>query len=158
MTANPPAVGDDDTFVVRRTIHIRAGIDKVWQAITEPEHISRWFARTELDSSGTGGTMRFAGESDAIPFVVARQEPGHFITYRWNNDEQSYAGEPTYSAETATEFTFTLESADDGTRLTVEEFGFEATSDPTGNLRSHVEGWTEELDKLVRVLEREVVA
>ncbi|TPX01053.1 hypothetical protein FJ656_29555, partial [Schumannella luteola] len=54
MTANPPAVADESTFSVRRTIRIAAPIEKVWHAVTEPEHISRWFGITVLDGAGVG--------------------------------------------------------------------------------------------------------
>ena len=50
-------------------------------------------------------------------------------------------------------FTFTLEPVAGGTRLTVVETGFDATSDPIANLEGHRGGWDGELDKLVALLE-----
>ena len=52
MTDNEASVIDEGTFSVRRTIRIAAPIEKVWTAVTEPEHISRWFGRTVLDGDG----------------------------------------------------------------------------------------------------------
>ena len=43
MTTNQPSVVDEGAFTVRRTISIAAPIEKVWSAVTEPAHISRWF-------------------------------------------------------------------------------------------------------------------
>lgn len=161
-TQNPVAVIDDDTYSVRRTIRIAASIDKVWQAVTEPAHISRWFGRTELAGVGVGatGTMTFP---DTEPFslrVEACEEP-RLIAYRWNNDDayreanDGSVGEHAdpLSDEHTTVFTFTLDEIDGGTQLTVVETGFERTSDPAVNLESHRGGWTSELDKLVALLE-----
>ena len=55
MTDNQPSVVDSDEFTVRRTITIAAPIEKVWAAVTEPEHISRWFGQTTvLDELAVG--------------------------------------------------------------------------------------------------------
>jgi len=153
MTINPPAVADEETFAVRRTIQIAAPREKVWQAITEPAHISRWFGRTVLDGAGVGatGTMTFEGYG-TVPIRVEEVDPPHSITYRWCNDD---AGElPDHLVEeTSTVFTFTLTDADGGTQLTVVESGFEATTDAAANMVDHRTGWTDELDKLVALLE-----
>src|SRR6476469_9985861 len=71
ISSSQPAVVDAAEFTVRRTIRIAAPVEKVWSAVTEPEHISRWFGRTELDGSGAGarGTMTFA-ERGSIPLRV----------------------------------------------------------------------------------------
>lgn len=161
-TQNPAAVVDEDTFSVRRTIHIAASIDKVWRAITEPAEISRWCGRTELDGASVGatGTMTFP---DTEPFslrVEAREELRR-IAYRWNNDDayrdahEGSVGDHAdpLAPERTTVFTFTLEESDGGTQLTVVETGFDVTSDPAFNLESHRTGWTAELDKLAALLE-----
>lgn len=153
MTINPRAVADPDTFTVRRAIRIAAPVEKVWIAVTEPEHVSRWFGRIVLSGEGEGanGTMAWP-DGQAIPIRVETISPPHTISYRWCNDETGRA--PTSVDDgPSTVFTFTLESTPDGTLLTVEESGFEATADPAGNLESHRQGWDGELDKLVLLLE-----
>ena len=152
MRINPPAVADPDTFTVRRTIRIAAPPEKVWTAVTEPEHISRWFGRIVLIGEGVGahGTIAWPDEAampirveaiasslDHLPVVQRRHRPR--------------AG--TVDDAPSTVFTFTLEPTPDGTLLTVEETGFEMTADPAGSLESHRQGWDGELDKLVRLLE-----
>jgi len=165
-TQNPASVVDGDTFSVRRTIRIAASVEKVWQALTEPEHISRWFGRTELDGVGVGatGTMTFADDGASTETVLplrveARDEP-RLIAYRWHNDDAYRAAhdgsgshDDPLGEDHTTVFTFTLEEIDGGTQLTVVESGFERTTDPAVNLESHRAGWTEELDKLVVLLE-----
>lgn len=154
MTDNPASVVDEETFSVRRTIRIAASVDKVWRAVTEPEHISRWFGRTVLVGTGVGasGTMTFPDDG-AVPLRVEEYDEPRLITYSWCNDDAADARPEAFDAETATAFTFTLEPVGDGTQLTVVETGFERTSDPRANLASHGLGWTLELDKLVAHLE-----
>lgn len=155
MTDNPASVIDEGTYTVRRTIRIAAPIERVWRAVTEPEHISQWFGRTVLDGSGPGaqGTMTFP-DYGAVPIRVEAMDAPHTVTYRWGNDDALGHLPDTVDDETSTVFTFTLETVADGTRLTVVETGFDRTSDPAANLASHGEGWVSELDKLVAVLER----
>ena len=156
MTENTGSVIDEDTFSVRRTIRIAASIDKVWRAVAEPEHISRWFGRTALDGTGVGatGTMTFP-DYDVIPLrIEARDEP-HLISYRWNNDDALGELPDAVDESTSTVFTFTLDEIDGGTQLTVVESGFERTSAPRENLESHRTGWDLELDKMVALVESE---
>ena len=154
ISSSQPAVVDAAEFTVRRTIRIAAPVEKVWSAVTEPEHISRWFGRTELDGSGAGarGTMTFA-ERGSIPLRVEAMDHPRLVTYRWNNDD---AGGPParFDADRSTVFTFTVAADADGTLLSVVESGFEVTSDPRGNLEDHRQGWDIELDELIALLER----
>ncbi len=154
ITTNQPAVVDEGTFSVHRTIQIAAPVPKVWEAVTAPEHISRWFGHTELAGEGAGatGTMSWPDRA-AIPLRVEAIDPQRMVAYRWNNDDASGTIPETFDAASSTMFTFTLEPADGGTRLTVVETGFTATSDAAENMASHQEGWTFELDKLVALLE-----
>ncbi|WP_194421230.1 SRPBCC domain-containing protein [Microbacterium abyssi] len=161
-TQNPAAVVDEDTFSIRRTIRVAASIDKVWQVVAEPAHISRWFGRTELNGTGVGatGTVTFP-DTEPFSLRVEAREERRLIAYRWNNDDayrDAHGGSVGDHADPLAEdrttvFTFTLEEVDGGTQLTVVEAGFEHTSDPAVNLESHRTGWTEELDKLVVLLE-----
>ena len=45
MTHNEASVVDEESFSVRRSIQIAAPVEKVWRAVAEPQHISRWFGR-----------------------------------------------------------------------------------------------------------------
>ena len=154
MTSNPASVIDEDAFTVRRTIRIEAPIEKVWSAVTEPEHISRWFGRTVLDRAGVGarGTMTFEGYG-AVPIQVEAIDEPRMVSYRWNNDDAGGVVPTELDVERSTVFTFTLEPQGDATQLTVVETGFDVTSDPAANMRDHAEGWVGELDKLVALLE-----
>ncbi|WP_243075453.1 SRPBCC domain-containing protein [Microbacterium sp. SS28] len=154
MTANPGSIVDEDRFVVRRTIRIDASVEKVWSAVTRPEHISQWFGQARFEGEGVGasGTLTFPGYGD-VPIRVEAYDPPRSVTYRWGNDDALGELKAELDETRSTVFTFTLEEAAGATQLTVVESGFENTSDPTANLESHREGWDGELDKLVALLE-----
>lgn len=154
MTDDEASVIDEGTFSVRRTIRIDAPVEKVWRAVTEPEHISRWFGRTVLTGAGVGatGTMTFEGYG-AVPIRVEAIEEPRLVAYRWGNDDALGELADHVDDASSTVFTFTLEAVAGGTQLTVVETGFERTSDPVANLESHRTGWDSELDKLVALLE-----
>jgi uncharacterized protein YndB with AHSA1/START domain len=153
MTINPSVV-DDSRFSVRRTVHIAAPIEKVWSAVTEPEHISRWFGEAVLVGAGVGarGSLTFP-EYGSVPLRVEAMDAPRMVSYRWGNDDALGELATEVDPEHSTVFTFTLEPVAGGTQLTVVETGFETTSDPTANLESHRQGWDSELDKLVALLE-----
>jgi uncharacterized protein YndB with AHSA1/START domain len=155
-THNEASVVDEEAFSVRRSIQIAAPVEKVWRAVAEPEHVSRWFGRTVLNGTGAGasGTMTFP-DYDVIPLRIEEFEQPRRISYRWNNDDALGKLPDAVDEATSTVFTFTLEESDGGTRLTVVESGFERTSDPLANLESHRTGWDLELDKMVALVEGE---
>ncbi|KQQ66824.1 SRPBCC domain-containing protein [Microbacterium sp. Leaf320] len=150
------SVIDAAGFTVRRSIRISAPLEKVWRAVAEPEHVSRWFGRTELDGAGVGatGTMTF-GPDDVIPLRIEQIDEPRLISYRWSNDDALGHRPAELDEETSTVFTFTLEPLDGGTLLTVVETGFDRTSDAAVNMEEHRTGWDLELDKLVALVEAE---
>ncbi len=154
MADDNASVIDERQFTVRRTIRIHAPIEKVWAAVTHPEHISQWFGRAEFDGVGVGatGTLTF-GDEPGIPLRIEAIDEPRLVAYRWSNDDASGVRPPEVD-ERSTVFTFTLEPLADGTQLTVVETGFEATSDADANMEFHRQGWNSELDKLVALVER----
>ncbi|TYP90613.1 SRPBCC domain-containing protein [Blastococcus xanthinilyticus] len=153
-TVNEPSVVDGGAFTVRRSILISAPIEKVWSAVSEPAHISRWFGRAVLHGSGVGahGTLTFDG-GRAVPVRIEHVEEPRVISYRWTNDDARDVLPEQVDVEHSTVVTFTLENASGGTRLTVVETGFETLADPAADLETHRTGWNVELDKLVDLLE-----
>ena len=146
MTTNPTSVIDESAFSVRRTIRIAAPIEKVWTAVTEPEHISKWFGQATFAGRGVGaiGTLSWPGHVSPVR-VEALEEP-NLVAYRWSDATE-------IEDSNSTVFTFTLESVSGGTQLTVVETGFEKKADPAAELADHRGGWNSELDKLVVLLE-----
>lgn len=155
MTANQASVVDAGEFTVRRTITIAAPIEKVWAAITEAEHIARWFGQAAvLDdvAVGAGGVFSFEGYG-AFPVLIEELDPPRMIAYRWSNDDARGTQPTEVDPDRSTVFRFTLEALDGGTQLTVIETGFDTTSDPAFNMESHRQGWDSELDELAAYVE-----
>ncbi|HAM26955.1 MAG TPA: hypothetical protein DCP11_09720 [Microbacteriaceae bacterium] len=153
MTENQPSVIDSGEFTVTRTISIAAPIDKVWAAITEADHIARWFGqKTVLDEVAVGatGVFSFDGYGD-FPVLIEELDPPHVIAYRWGNDNAN-AVDP-IDRDHSTVFRFTLEPLAGGTQLTVVETGFDTLRDPAASMESNRGGWDSELDELVAYLE-----
>jgi len=119
MTSNPGSVVDEGQFTVRRTIQIAAPIEKVWSAVTQPEHISQWFGTAVIHGAGVGarGTLTFEGYG-AVPLRIEAFDAPRLVSYRWGNDDASGVM-PDDVDEHSTVFTFTLEPTADGTQLTV---------------------------------------
>jgi uncharacterized protein YndB with AHSA1/START domain len=155
MTSNPAATVDDASFAVRRTVTIAATPDKVWAAITEPQHLVRWFGqRAELPELAVGarGLLGFDGFGD-FPLRIEELDPPHAIAYRWSNDNASPVDPDDVVFERSTVFRFTLEAIPGGTSLTVIETGFDSLADPAAAMAGNRRGWTDELDELVAYLE-----
>ena len=153
MTSNQPSIIDSGEFTVRRTISIRAAIDKVWAAITQADLIVEWFGQgAELSEVAVGGSGSFTFEGyGQFPVRIEELDPPRMIAYRWGNDNaKAVAGiDPDHS----TVFRFTLEPIEGGTQLTVVETGFNTLSDPVASMESNRGGWDSELDELVAFLE-----
>lgn len=153
MTDNTPAVIDEDTWSVTRTVKIDAPRSTVWAAITRPDLISQWFGqRTEFDRVDVGGTGVFFFEGyGENPVLIVEHQPESAFGYRWGT-----AGMPIRD-DNSTLVRFTLADEGDGTLLAVIETGF-GELDGTHELRlasldDHRGGWDAELDELVAFVE-----
>lgn len=155
-TDNQRTTIDGNAYTVRRSIHISASIESVWAAVTEPDHLSTWFApTTTLDGRGVGATGIFTfGENNSIPVRIEEVDPPRMIAYRWNADDAAAdraGGARPVIVDDAHSLLmrFTLEPTTDGIRLTVIESGFDTTVDPTYNMEEHRSGWDQILDQLL---------
>ena len=155
MTDNQPSVVDSDEFTVRRTVTIAAPIEKVWAAVTEPEHISHWFGQsTVLDELAVGarGSMTW-DDYGTLPVLIEELDPPRVVAYRWSNESGNAIAVDHVDPAHSTVFRFTLEAVEGGTQLTVVESGFDTLSTPVESMESNRGGWDHELDELVAYLE-----
>jgi uncharacterized protein YndB with AHSA1/START domain len=155
MTENEPSVVDADKFSVRRTVSIAAPIEKVWAAVTEAEHIARWFPQAAvLDevAVGAGGMFSFEGYGD-VPVLIEELDPPRVIAYRWGSDAGVSSDPTRVDVAHSTVFRFTLEPVPGGTQLTVVESGFDSLVNPVERMEGNRSGWDSELDELVAYLE-----
>ena len=142
---NPPSVVDADAFSVSRTITIAASPERVWEAITTPEHIAQWSSFTpSMDRIAVGGEGAWVLENyGSTPITIEEIDPPRAITYRWGPSGSQHV-DPAMS----TVFSFALQPVADGTLLTVVESGFEFIPDAVEQLESHRQGWDSQLDSL----------
>jgi len=146
---------------IERETVIDAPVERVWELITEPEHVGRWFG----DAGATidlrpGGEMviRWAEHGTTHARVVA-VEPHTRFSYRWAPFQDPGGEEPVDGNSTLVEFTLAPEG--DGTRLRVVESGFAslAASDEQRlrNVDSNTAGWRSELAELRAYAEKVAV-
>jgi uncharacterized protein YndB with AHSA1/START domain len=113
----------------------------VWEAITNPEQLGRWFGTSaELDLR-PGGEGVFTWEQLDVSTRVTVQtvEPPAHFAYRWEPGGASEGG-PTTLVE------FRLEEIPGGTRLTLVESGFAQFAPPSR--QGNEFGWDSELGEL----------
>jgi uncharacterized protein YndB with AHSA1/START domain len=129
---------------IERTILIAAPIERVWNIVTTPEHMGRWFGDAGAERDGDVIRMRFQEHGEAVLRVVRNDAPTAFA-YRW---DANVAG----IGDTLVEFTLATEG--DRTRVTVVESGWTAlrtSPDEQARLREgNVRGWAHELGDLER--------
>lgn len=129
---------------IERDIFISAPVERVWDIVTQPEHMGAWFGDAGASRDGDTITMAWKEHGEAELRIVREERPAVFA-YRWDANDPGIG-------DTLVEFTFTPER--DGTRLKVTESGWGelSTSAPRqAELREgNVHGWTHELGDLER--------
>ena len=130
------------TDSIERTILIAAPIERVWDIVTTPEHMGRWFGDAGAERDGDVIKMRWEQYGEAELRIVRDEAPSAFA-YRW---DANVAG----IGDTLVEFT--LASEGDRTRVTVVESGWtQLRTDATEQTRlreGNERGWTAELGDL----------
>ena len=143
---------------IERETVINAPVERVWQLITEAEHLGRWFgdAGAEIDLRPGGAMALHWADSGTNRGRVVAVEPPTRFSYRWAPFKDPGGEEPVEGNSTLVEFT--LQPEGDGTRLRVVESGFAslAASDEqrAKNLGSNTEGWKAETDELRQYAEK----
>jgi uncharacterized protein YndB with AHSA1/START domain len=136
---------------IEREVVVAAPAERLWEVLTRPEHIGRWFEgmNVQLDLR-PGGAMVLANEEfGKFHAVVEQVEPPRQFTFRWARHPDTPVTEGT---ATLVEFTLTPEG--DGTRVRVVESGFTRTDAVTVDQQRHAEanrqGWLQVLEDLRR--------
>ncbi|WP_405769972.1 SRPBCC family protein [Actinacidiphila glaucinigra] len=63
--------------------------EKVWRALTEPGHLSKWFPSDVEMEPRVGGKVRFPfrhGEGETMEGEVVEWDPPHVVAYTWDED------------------------------------------------------------------------
>jgi uncharacterized protein YndB with AHSA1/START domain len=140
---------------IEREIVVAAPTERLWEVLTQPEHIDRWFEgmATQVDLRPGGAMLLASQEFGKFHGVVEKVEPPRRFAYRWARHPDTPVTEGT---ATLVEFTLTPEGK--GTRLRVVESGFTSTDAVKVDQQRHAEanrqGWVEVMDSLRRYGER----
>jgi uncharacterized protein YndB with AHSA1/START domain len=140
---------------IEREIVVAAPADRLWEVLTRPEHIGRWFEgmTVQVDLRPGGAMVLSSQEFGKFHGVVEQVEPPHRFSYRWARHPDTEVSEGT---ATLVEFTLTPEG--DGTRVRVVESGFTSTDalkvDQQRHAEANAQGWRQVLDNLRRYAEQ----
>jgi len=64
-------------------------VEKVWRAVTEPEHLAAWFPTTIEGERETGSLLRFSfpnGEAPPFDGEMIAYQPPRLMEFRWGVD------------------------------------------------------------------------
>jgi uncharacterized protein YndB with AHSA1/START domain len=136
---------------IEREVIVAAPPERLWEVLTEPEHIDRWFEgmTTQVDLRPGGAMVLASEEFGKIDAVVEKVERPRLFSYRWARHPDTPVAEGT---ATLVEFTLTPEGS--GTRVRVVESGFTSTDavkvDQARHAEANSQGWLQVLDNLRR--------
>jgi uncharacterized protein YndB with AHSA1/START domain len=74
----------DDSATVRFERVIDAAIDRVWQALTEQDDMSRWLAPTQFEARSGGAVSIDFGEGGKVVGTVTAIEAPNTLEYTWD--------------------------------------------------------------------------
>jgi len=146
---------------IERTMVLPAQRQRVWEAVTKPEQLARWFGVVSDMDFRVGGAIQFTWENKLCPYpgVIEVIEPVQRFAFRWPSYAVSLPN-VTFATEPSTLVDITLEEHAEGTLLTLVESGFasQPQSVPAEELkRSNQDGWQECLNGLHAYLQSQEV-
>ena len=135
---------------IDREITINAPPERVWRALTNPEELSAWFkvrieGKLAPDTEVWMTSTHVGYEGQRFQVRIVEMSPPRRFVWQWHPGEVDPSVD--YSREPRTTVTFTLEPVAGGTRVRVEETGFEAI-DLARRAKVHADnsqGWAEVL-------------
>jgi uncharacterized protein YndB with AHSA1/START domain len=146
---------------IERETLIAAPVERVWELLTQAEHLGRWFgdAGAEIDLRPGGALSLNWEDYGTVRGRVVDVEPPRRFSYRWAVLRDPNGTEPVDGNSTLVEFTLHAEA--DGTRLRVVETGFGSLDAEPAKQNEQLEGnrkgWAQELDELRDYAERVAV-
>jgi uncharacterized protein YndB with AHSA1/START domain len=139
-------------------IEIDAPVDAVWNALTNPEELARWFPLEAQVVPGPGGTIQMSWGYVTVESNIVRWEPGrHLQTSNWEhaeaNTDAAAGGQPAPGNSLVLDYF--LESRGGKTVLRLVHSGFGTASDWDNEFFDGFRrGWAFELRGLRHYLER----
>ena len=129
---------DDGRWQVRFTRRLPHPIEKVWRAVTQPEHLAAWFPCT-IDGERRAGaalTFRFDGDAEPMSGEMVVFDPPRCMELRWGADV----------------LRLELRPVPEGTELQLID-----TLEELGKAARDAAGWHECLDRLTHAVAGEPV-
>jgi uncharacterized protein YndB with AHSA1/START domain len=126
---------DDGRWQLRFTRTLAHPVERVWRALTEPEHLKAWFPSSIEGERIVGAPLRFVFPGDPVPPIEGEMlafDPPSLMELRWGTDV----------------LRFELQPAADGTELTLIDM-----LDERGKAARDGAGWHTCLDALEASLE-----
>jgi uncharacterized protein YndB with AHSA1/START domain len=145
---------DDDK--IERQILISAPVDRVWAAITAPEHWLGVGDPAGFDLREGAQIVFQAPGGGSYPMHIETVEPKRYLAFRWAN--RFPPQQPRQGNSTLVEYTLIPEAAGAKTRLRVVESGFAALAVPEDERRRAAQdntgAWEGVLDQVRTATER----
>ncbi len=135
----------DKTQCIERTLILKSTIDRVWDAITNPEQLSQWFGQTAQFTLKQGNIGHFGwDEHGSFAIRIEKVTPKTLFSWRWMPKKD----EP-FEEKGSTLVEWKLKPiANGGTELYLKESGFLSEQSHQDNIG----GWKEELQHLLDFL------
>lgn len=138
---------------IEKSIELRAPIEQVWRALTDPVEFGQWF-RVKLDEpfvpgQRTRGHITYPGyEHLKWEVVTATMDEPRLFSFHWH----PYATDPDvdYAKEKPTLVEFRLEPTAEGTRLEIIESGFDGVPAHRREeaMRRNGDGWAQQIENI----------
>jgi len=138
-------------YTAKQSITIAAPRTKVWEALTKPELVKKYFFGTNVESSWKkGDPIRFTGEWDGKPYedkgTILDIEKNKLLKYSYYS---SFSGKPDVP-ENYSNVTYKLTDMGGNTEYVVEQEGLE-----TEDAARHTEqNWAHIMEELRKLLEQ----
>jgi uncharacterized protein YndB with AHSA1/START domain len=123
---------------VTRSVDVDAPRERVWQLLTDPAELARWWPDAAELEPGIGGRVVLMFGPGNVSGEITRWEPPAALGFTW---------QPSNMPAVALHVTFTLDDLGDGrSRVSVVHSGFEAARPEARD--AVVEGWKRFLPRL----------
>ena len=146
---------------IERTMVLPAQRQRVWEAVTKPEQLARWFGVVSNMDFRVGGAIQFTWENEPCPYpgVIEVIEPVQRFAFRWPSYAVSLPN-VTFATAPSTLVEITLKEHAEGTLLTLVESGFASLPQPIPAEEAYhdnFDGWQECLNGLHAYLQSQEV-
>lgn len=113
---------------IEREVTLKASINKVWDAITNPEQLSQWFGdKADIPLLAENEPITFGWGDDICKGVIETVNPPTTFAFRWQSSRLGQSAE--FQKSYSTLVTFTLTAIPTGTHLHMIERGFASLPD-----------------------------